>query len=140
MSIFLDIGSFVLKSSVNHIILNVDEKKSYEIRKLIEDFTVDQIKNFVIYGRLAQSRKIFIKKLIPNFRLKFIKKVQESFDNTDILGNLENASFIFITNVSRNIIQNECVYTLPIAQCNEKIFQELSPVSDIFFIKIKKAK
>ena len=53
MSIFLDIGSFVLKSSVNHIILNVEEKKSYEIRKLIEDFTVDQIKNFVIYGRLA---------------------------------------------------------------------------------------
>ena len=57
MSIFLDIGSFVLKSSVNHIILNVDEKKSYEIRKLIEDFTVDQIKNFVIYGRLVKSIK-----------------------------------------------------------------------------------
>ena len=57
MSIFLDIGSFVLKSSVNHIILNVEEKKSYEIRKLIEDFTVDQIKNFVIYGRLVKSIK-----------------------------------------------------------------------------------
>ena len=86
--------------------MNVEEKKSYEIRKLIEDFTVDQIKNFVIYGRLAKSRKIFIKKLIPNSRLEFIKRVQESFGNTEILGNLENTSFIFITNVSRNIIQS----------------------------------
>ena len=55
MSIFLDIGSFVLQRYVNHIILNIEEKKSYEIRKLIEDFTVHQIKNFVIYGRLAKT-------------------------------------------------------------------------------------
>ena len=61
MSIFLDIGSFVLQLSVNHILLNVEEKKSYEIRKLIEDFIVDQVKNFVIYGRLAKILKIFFK-------------------------------------------------------------------------------
>ena len=54
LSIFSDISSFVLPPSVNHIILNVDGK-SDEIRKLIKEFTVDHIKNFVTFGRLVGS-------------------------------------------------------------------------------------
>ena len=106
LSIFLDIGSFDLRSSVNHIILNVEEKKSYEIRKLIEEFTFDQIKNFVIFGRFVNSLKIFNKRTKSYCRIEFIKKVQESFENRHLMGNLENISFIFISNVSRFLVKN----------------------------------
>ena len=100
-NIFLDIGSFVLRRSVNHIMLNIEEKKSYEIRRLIEKFTADQIKNFVIFGRLVWGLWKYWTKLQKSYpRIEFIKKVHKSFDTRHQEKNLGNISFIFISNVS----------------------------------------
>ena len=91
-----------MRNSVNHIILNIENKSSYEIIRLIEELTLKDIKNFVLYGRYLRCLNTNISESSSELiRKEFLQAVERTLVNLDT----GSVAFIFITSVKSCIIK-----------------------------------